>query len=460
MIANVIDATNTSYNVVKEIGEGSQGVTFLLEGGKHIAKLFKGSAKMDPTALKSKINFLINLGLDKRRYSVPLREITQPVIGYISEFATEMVPISALMLSDKVEYKVIWFVETGGLLKRYGVLIKLATELRNIHAKGLIYCDLSPNNVFISEKPAKVNVFLIDLDNLRYKTSIIHNIYTPRYGAPEVVRNDAPNSPMSDCFSFAVLAYELLTWAHPLFGDYVNDGEPELEDKAQRGELPWVEDEDDTSNERTNGVPSDVFVAKVIQKLFSRTFKDGLNDPFKRPTMGEWVEALNIALNELIKCPTCGIHYPFKTSGQCPFCEKSSETAFSLKIQRWDLDSFYDKETNKVEERYGLQERVYEEIMLDAVTPKYVKAFHLLIGTEESYDSPICQIKLAVDPQTEDVLLSVKPQDDFCFFYKYADGKSESSFDKDQVIRLKKGRTRKIVIGSNTFDNAQRVIVI
>ena len=172
------------------------------------------------------------------------------------------------------------------------------------------------------------------------------------------------------------------------------------------------------------------------------------------------MEALNIALNELIKCPTCGIHYPFKTSGQCPFCEKSSETAFALKIQRWDLDTFYDKETNRVEEKYGLQERVYEEIILDAVTPKYVKAFHLLIGTEESYDSPICQIKLEVDPQTEDVLLTVKPQDDFCFFYKYANGKSEASFDEDQVIRLKKGRTRKIIIGSNTFDHAQRVIVI
>ena len=246
MITNVIDATNTSYNVVKEIGEGSQGVTFLLEDGKHIAKLFKGAARMDSTALKSKINFLINRGLDKRRYSVPLREITQPTIGYISEFATGMVPISALMLSDKVEDKAKWFVETGGLLKRYGVLIKLATELRNLHAKGLIYCDLSPNNVFISEKPSKVNVFLIDLDNLRYKTSIIHNIYTPKYGAPEVVRNDESNSTMSDSFSFAVLAYELLTWAHPLFGDYVNDGEPELEDKAQRGELPWVEDDEDT----------------------------------------------------------------------------------------------------------------------------------------------------------------------------------------------------------------------
>ena len=125
-----------------------------------------------------------------------------------------------------------------------------------------------------------------------------------------------------------------------------------------------------------------------------------------------------------------------------------------------DLDTFYDKETNNVEERFGLQDKVYEEIILDAVTPKYVKAFHLSIGTEESYDSPICQIRLSVDPSTEDVLLTVKPQDDFCFFYKYADGKSESTFDEEKVIRLKKNRIRKIVIGSNTFDHAQRVIVI
>ena len=56
-----------------------------------------------------------------------------------------------------------WFVSTGGLLKRYGVLIKLAIAIRALHSKGLIYCDLSPNNVFVSSNPKKHNVFLIDL---------------------------------------------------------------------------------------------------------------------------------------------------------------------------------------------------------------------------------------------------------------------------------------------------------
>ena len=51
---NVIDAFGVSYNLEKKIGEGSQGETFILEGGRYIAKLFKKTS--NNTELKSKIN--------------------------------------------------------------------------------------------------------------------------------------------------------------------------------------------------------------------------------------------------------------------------------------------------------------------------------------------------------------------------------------------------------------------
>ena len=65
--------------------------------------------------------------------------------------------------------------------------------------------------------------------------------------------NNSPNTTMSDCYSFAVIAYELLLLNHPLSGDYVSDGETELEEQALLGKLPWVDNEDDTTNERTTG---------------------------------------------------------------------------------------------------------------------------------------------------------------------------------------------------------------
>ena len=89
---NVVDNNRVSYNVDHRIGEGSQGETYLLEGGNHIVKLFKGN--FNDTEIRAKINFLINLNLDKQTYSVPLREIVSPRSGYISEFASGMVSMS------------------------------------------------------------------------------------------------------------------------------------------------------------------------------------------------------------------------------------------------------------------------------------------------------------------------------------------------------------------------------
>ena len=252
---NVIDSFKNSYEIVSEIGKGSQGSTYLLKGGKYIVKLFNNVT--NPTELKSKVNFLKRLDLDKEGFAMPSEEITQPKIGYISEFASGMEPLTMLKWNGQSENMQEWFIETGGLLKRLHVLTKLAERLRTLHSKGLIYCDLSPNNIFVSSESKNSHVFLIDLDNLRYKTSIINNIYTPFYAAPELVKRLSANSMEADCFSFAIIAYELLTFNHPLIGDHVNEGEPDLEEKALAGEIPWVDHSCDDINARTSGIPSD-----------------------------------------------------------------------------------------------------------------------------------------------------------------------------------------------------------
>ena len=93
MSMNVVDKYGVSYNVTKRIGEGSQGETFMIDGDEYIVKLFKGA--INEVELKSKINFLINLNLDKQYYSVPMKEIVSPRSGYISEFASGMMSFGA-----------------------------------------------------------------------------------------------------------------------------------------------------------------------------------------------------------------------------------------------------------------------------------------------------------------------------------------------------------------------------
>lgn len=402
---NVVDSKNISYEVLEKLGEGSQGVTYLLKDKKHIVKLFNQS--FDDNTTKSKINFLINLGLDKKVFAVPLRQITQPKNGYVSEFASGMIPLSSLKLGNENTNLAEWYLSSGGLLKRYNVLIRLAALLRALHSKGLAYCDLSPNNVFISERTESDNVFLIDLDNLRYKTSIVNNIYTPFYGAPEVISNNAPNTTMSDCFSFAVLAYELLTLNHPLIGDYVSEGEPELEEEALKGKLPWVDHSEDNTNERTTGLPSEKVMPEKLLNLFRKNFEEGLNNSLERPSMAEWFDMLNLALNELLRCGNinCNLRYPYNNSKNCNFCGQAPQKVTRIQMRRWEEIEYYDEKTHEVNQQFCLQPEVYDEILIDENTPKEIAAFNFLL-TEIEPLAPLLKIEYLKEKDELKILLT------------------------------------------------------
>ncbi|PJE46493.1 MAG: hypothetical protein CUR34_07600 [Sediminibacterium sp.] len=402
---NVVDSQNISYDVLEKLGEGSQGTTYLLKDKKHIVKLFNQS--FDDNTTKSKINFLIHLGLDKKVFAVPLRQITQPRNGYISEFASGMIPLSSLKLGTESKNLAEWYLSSGGLLKRYNVLIRLAAILRALHSKGLAYCDLSPNNVFISEKTESDNVFLIDLDNLRYKTSIINNIYTPFYGAPEVISNSAPNTTMSDCFSFAVLAYELLTLNHPLIGDYVTEGEPEIEELALNGKMPWVEHSEDSSNMRSTGLPSDKIMPSNLLNLFIQNFEEGLNSPFERPTMAEWYDGLITAQNELLKCSNenCGLFYPYHNYKKCSFCGNDPNKVIRIQMRRWEEIEYFDDKTNEVKQHFTLQPEVYDEILMNESTPKEISAFNFLLTDIEPL-AKLLKIETLFDNNENKILLT------------------------------------------------------
>ena len=165
-LKNVIDASGKSYEIDRKIGEGGQGRIYLLKDGTHIVKMFPNGPRS--LTMKSDINYLIKLGLDKRHYAVPLREIVSPSPGYIAEFASGMIPLSELKWKGQADNFIDWYKNSGGTRKRYRVLANLAYILRSLHSKVLTYCDLSPSNIYVSSDPDKAAVFLLDMDNVRY----------------------------------------------------------------------------------------------------------------------------------------------------------------------------------------------------------------------------------------------------------------------------------------------------
>ena len=460
----VIDSKNISYNLLKKLGEGSQGTTYLLEDKKHIVKLFNQS--FNETEIKSKINFLINLGLDKKIFSVPLRQITQPKNGYIAEFASGMQPLTNLKLENVKEGLAEWYLKTGGLSKRYNVLIRLAAVLRSLHGKGLAYCDLSPNNVFVSEKADLFNVFLIDLDNLRYKTSIVHNIYTPFYGAPEVISNNSPNTTMSDCYSFAVIAYELLTLNHPLIGDYVSNGKPELEEQALLGKLPWVDNEDNTKNKRTTGIPTFNVIPNRLLELFRKNFEVGLKNPIERPTMAEWFDTLNHANNELLKCGNqkCNLIYPFNNNKKCPFCGYTPNKVTRIQIRRWEETVSFDNLTHGIKSSFNLEITVYDEILMDENTPKEIAAFNFLLTDIEPMES---LLKVEYLKENNETKILLTPLNGVKFYISprqgLADGGKSILLDTPKKIRVvdsTQGDKKKYMLHLKDLNIPQRVLTI
>ena len=377
-----------------------------------------------------------------------------------------MIPLSALSHGGIDLNLTEWYISTGGLLKRYKILIKLSSIMRTLHSKGLAYCDLSPNNVFISEKQDLDNVFLIDLDNLRYKTSILNNIYTPSYGAPEIISNLGPNTTMSDSFSFAVMAYELLTLNHPLMGDYVSEAEPEVEEQALAGQLPWVEDSNDNINHRTTGLPSEKVMPGKLLDLFRRNFESGLNNPVERPTMAEWYDMLNLALNELLKCgnSTCGLRYPFNNFEECSFCGYSPQKVTRIQMRRWEEIEYFDEAIGQVKQKFVLEPTIYDEILMDENTPKEIAAFNFLLTEVEPAAS---LLKIEYLKENDELKILLTPLNEMNFNISPRTGVSEGGKEivldtpkKIRVVDANHPEKQKYMLHLKDLKIPQRVLTI
>ena len=104
--------------------------------------------------------------------------------------------------------KIVHYYKTGGLRRRLNALFKCASLLARLHGNGMVYGDISPNNIFISEGLEDPSVWLIDADNIRFEITAGGSVvYTPKYGAPELVQGKDGGRPASDCHAFAVVAF-------------------------------------------------------------------------------------------------------------------------------------------------------------------------------------------------------------------------------------------------------------
>lgn len=237
------------------------------------------------------------------------------------------------------------YILSGGRRRRLQAYLKAAGILASLHAKGLVYCDFSARNAFISVENSHCEVWLIDADNLDYQENTRYmRYYTPGYGAPEVMGGKGCTF-YSDAYAFAVSLFWQLTGTHPFRGPLSEETaddefEDDAEEKAYAGILPWIMDEDDSSNYTDTRIHQQYVVSSRLMRYFKRTFSElGKHKRQTRPTMFEWAYALAKDLDRSVKCRYCNMDYD-ASNKKCPWCDTVTKTVrFQSygKAQIWDF---------------------------------------------------------------------------------------------------------------------------
>lgn len=327
----VQDRQGATYELTGKLSEGGQGIVCRTQFSGVLVKV--GRFAVDDSRTKTwfqHIEWVSRLPLEALKIARPQTLIVKPRLGYVMELMDGLVSLSEVLEESVTAMHdgrgLRGFIDSGGLAKRLRLLERLCATLSKLHGRGLAYGDLSPGNIFVSRSKEHAEVWLIDCDNISLLSREGgQKIYTPDYGAPEIMRGESGINSLTDSWSVAVIAFQLMTLLHPLKGDFVADGEPEVEERALRGETAWVDDPDDDSNQSSKGLPRDLVLTKELQGLFQQCFGPGRIDPGARPTLAEWRAGFEAAAAMLMTChgdDACGSSFYYNRGRLCPFCDR------------------------------------------------------------------------------------------------------------------------------------------
>lgn len=331
--AVVVDENGTRHTLRTCLGAGGQGEAWLTKAGRNVVKILAPGRRAED--LKRRIARVKRADLSDLHVAKPLALLRPPHVGYVAEFLADMHPIANLLRPPQTGSKVGWYRDTGGLRRRLRLLAHTGEALHGLHAKGFSYGDVSHANVFVSAPVQATEAWLIDLDNLTTESDPANNVYTPGFGAPEVVSGRDGATSLSDAWGFAVLTLQTLALVHPFVGDMVEEGEPELEEAAFAGNLPWIDEPADARNRCSRGLDRSIVLSKHLRAHAAATFGPGRTDRMQRTSVAKWTETLHVAADRTLLCAACSSTF-FEGRGTCPWCQAAAPRIHQVEVRRWE----------------------------------------------------------------------------------------------------------------------------
>ena len=409
----VQDELSQHHKLTTIMGRGGQGVVFRTTDPDLVVKcILKDNQVVTNTiekeAYKKKLSKLSLYPINAEFNIAKPLFLLKDQAGYVMQMMRDMQPIQSMLdyqipkdtqgkiphwlsseLPIEISYPLGYYAKTGGSKQRLAILMQTATELSKLHSVGLIYGDISPENVFFSVDRQFNHVWFIDADNIRFDSPKHGSIvYTPGYGAPELVTKQDGCRPQSDCYSFAILAFKILTMVDPFDGEVFDDdsgwdeGDITVEDKAQQGLLPFIDDLIDDSNRSKSGLPRALVLTPELKTLFAKTFTEGRINAWQRPMIHHWPQALAAAHDTMIACPDCNMSYYPVENQECPYCKQSVPDYFQLRCYQWHSNkrsqkSIWQSVHIAKDAPFTVPERVLQEFMADSHDQAVLELYQL-----------------------------------------------------------------------------------
>lgn len=361
------DIYGYTHNTTSEISRGGQGIVFRTENPNIAVKVALNSLgngfsedssdnevfeSLRLLPIPSKINltlpqatlrkfsgYVMTLLDDMESFESAFDYSFQTKCGYTNEWLESLG-------NDDITEMFGQYMMSGGLRRRLNAYLHISEMLSQLHSNGLVYCDFSTKNAFISSSKENNNIWLIDADNLDYQEKTLKSgYYTPGFGAPEVIKGKGCTF-YSDSYAFAVSLYWQITGTHPFKGallesnfDDDDDFADDHEEKAYSGEYPWVNDAEDDSNHTDTCIPHELIISSRLNELFQKEFsEEGRTKRHTRPTMFEWVHQLSFELDHTIRCQKCQMDYDYSLE-TCPWCDNVNDVitfeSFESNNQIW-----------------------------------------------------------------------------------------------------------------------------
>jgi eukaryotic-like serine/threonine-protein kinase len=212
---------------------------------------------------------------------------------------------------------------------------ELVDAFAALHSSGLCYRDISFGNLRVD--PVGREVAIIDVDNIGLDGGDALVKGTGPFMAPEVLRDEALPSTVTDLHSLAVLLFYLLMHGHPLIGEradaYFNWAAGHLSETEVTlrnfGTHPlFIFDPDDASNRPLHDDPVRVWwpiYPRHCRRIFAQAFTTGLGDATLsgRVKEGTWRRTLLRLHDGVTFCLLCGaetFHDPERGDQPCWQC--------------------------------------------------------------------------------------------------------------------------------------------